>query len=271
MVAERTDKKRWRRWSEIGRTQLAGIDLGSAVAILPIAAVEQHGPHLPFGVDLIINEMLLERAQATWPGVCDVVSMPCLAVGKSDEHSAFAGTLSLDAATLTETIVEIGHGVAATGFRRLIILSSHGGNSEVMGIAARRLRLEADMLVVPTSWSRMGLPDGLIAEDEQRFGIHGGDVETSLMLHLRPDLVEMDKAENFSSAAQAMEREFDVLRGTGPTGFAWMTGDLNAAGAVGNAAEATAEKGSAIAVHQVARLHGLLADMSRFDLERLVD
>ncbi|MCB1479892.1 MAG: creatininase family protein [Rhodobiaceae bacterium] len=271
MAAGRADRKRWRRWSEIGRTQLADIDLASAVAVLPIAALEQHGPHLPFGVDLIINEGLLDRAQAAWPGTCDVVSLPCMAVGKSDEHAAFAGTLSLDAATLTEMLVETGHGIAATGFRRLVILSSHGGNSEVMSIAARRLRLEADMLAVPTSWARMGLPEGLIGEDEQRFGIHGGDIETSLMLHLRPDLVEMDKAENFVSAAQAMETGFDVLRGTGPTGFAWATGDLNASGALGDAAAGTAEKGSAIAAHQVSRLHALLGDMSRFDLAGLSD
>lgn len=139
--------------------------------------------------------------------------------------------------------MEIGHGIAASGIRRLVIMSSHGGNSEVMGIAARRLRLEADMLVVPTNWARMGLPEGVIEADEARFGIHGGDIETSLMLHLRPDLVDMDRAGDFVSAARAMESEFEVLRGGGPTGFSWATGDLNSTGAIGNAGAGNGAQG----------------------------
>lgn len=269
---EHADRRgQWRAWAECGRAQLGEMDLASAVAILPVAAIEQHGPHLPFGVDLIINEGLLEQARAAWQGGCDVVCCPCLPIGKSDEHAAFAGTLTLDAATLTQSLVEIGHGIAASGIRRLVIMSSHGGNSEVMGIAARRLRLEADMLVVPTNWARMGLPEGVIEADEARFGIHGGDIETSLMLHLRPDLVDMDRAGDFVSAARAMESEFEVLRGGGPTGFSWATGDLNSTGAIGNAGAATARKGAAIAAHQVQRFGALIADMSRFDLDGFAD
>ncbi|MFN0264721.1 creatininase family protein [Tepidamorphus sp. 3E244] len=271
MSTDGQKRGKWRRWSETGRADLERIDLASAVAILPVAAVEQHGPHLPFGTDLILNDMLLDRVQALWGGACDVLSCPCLPVGKSDEHERFAGTLSLDARTLTDTLVEIGHGIAASGIRRLLILSSHGGNSESMGIAARQLRMDADMFVVPTSFMRMGLPDGVIDPDEARFGIHGGDIETSLMLHLRPDLVNMDAADNFMSSAQAMESEFEILRGNGPTGFAWATGDLNASGAVGNAAAATAEKGAAIADHQAKRLATLIAEISTFDLDRLTD
>jgi creatinine amidohydrolase len=262
-------RRAWRRWAETGRAQLASIDLDTAVAVLPIAALEQHGPHLPFGVDLIICDGLLQRAQATWTGSCDVVSLPSIPVGKSDEHSAFAGTLSVEAGTLVETIVEIGHGIAASGFRRLIIVSSHGGNSEVMGIAGRRLRLEADMLVVPTSWARMGTPDGLVGEEERRNGIHGGEIETSLILHIRPDLVDMDQAEDFVSSARGMEGDFDVLRGGGGTGFSWAAQDLNASGAVGNAAAARAATGAAIAAFQVERFCKLVRDVSRFDLDRL--
>ena len=224
---------RWRRWSEVGRTALAAIDLDRAVAVLPIAAIEQHGPHLPFGTDAIIGEAMIERTMATWSGACDVLTLPGISVGKSDEHEGFAGTVSHEAETLIAMLTEIGAGAAASGIRRLAIVSSHGGNSEAMGIAARRLRLEADMLVVPTSWMRMGLPEGLVDSDEMRHGIHGGEIETALMLHLRPDLVDMAAAENFASAAADMESEFDVLRGGGGTGFAWATQDLNASSRCG--------------------------------------
>ena len=269
MGTNETGGGRWRRWSEIGRKALAAIDLEHAVAVLPVAAVEQHGPHLPFGTDAIIGEAMIERTMATWSGACDVLSLPMTSVGKSDEHEGFAGTLSHEAETLIAMLSEIGAGVAASGVRRLAIVSSHGGNSEAMGIAARRLRLEADMLVVPTSWMRMGLPDGLIDDDEARHGIHGGEIETALLLHLRPDLVDMAAAEDFVSAAAAMETGFEVLRGGGGTGFAWATQDLNEAGALGNAAAATAETGAAIAAHQSGRMAALIADMARFDLDQL--
>ena len=250
---------------------LAAADLDHAVAVLPIAAVEQHGPHLPFGTDLLIGEGLLAMAEASWAGACDVLCLPALPVGKSDEHAAFAGTLSLDAGTLIDTLVEIGHGIAASGVRRLVIMSSHGGNSEAMSIAGRRLRLDADMFVVATSWARMGLPQGLIGEGEQRHGIHAGQIETSLMLHLHPDLVAMDAAADFVSAAAGMDGEFCILRGGGGTGFSWATQDLNASGAIGNAAAARAELGAAIAEHQASRFIDLVCDVSRFDLGRLGD
>jgi creatinine amidohydrolase len=184
-----------RRWAELTSADFAEPEAGSWVAVLPVAATEQHGPHLPTGVDTMIGDGLLDAAIAAMPDALPAIVLPTLAVGKSDEHRNFPGTLSLSAETLLRTLVEIGESVARAGLAKLVIMSSHGGNSEVMGLAARELRLRRNMLVVATSWARLGQPDGLFRDDERRHGIHAGDIETSLMLHLAPGLVHMEEPE----------------------------------------------------------------------------
>ncbi len=198
-----------RFWAELTTTDFASADTQSWIAVLPIAATEQHGPHLPTGTDTAIGDGLMRAAVAAMPAGLPAVILPTFPVGKSDEHIAFPGTLTLSAATLTDVIIEIGLSVARAGLRKLVIVSSHGGNSEVMGIAGRELRLSAGMLVVATSWARMGQPDGLFDAAEKRHGIHGGDVETSLMLHLAPGSVRVEQAADFTSAAAGMESEFE--------------------------------------------------------------
>ena len=141
------------------------------------------------------------------------------------------------------------------------MLNSHGGNEEVMGIVARELRVRAGMLVVKTSWSRFGTPDGLLDDREKRHGIHGGDAETSLMLHLRPQAVDAGKAKDFVSVAARDEQRFALLRPTGVHTYAWIASDLNADGTVGDASKATAHRGRAIAEHQADGMIRLLADV----------
>jgi creatinine amidohydrolase len=258
-----------RRWAELTTEDFAAPEVRSWIAILPVAATEQHGPHLPAGVDTIISEGLLDAALSVMPADLPAIALPVLAVGKSDEHQRFRGTLSLSAETLLHSLVEIGESVARAGVAKLVIMSSHGGNNEVMSLAARRLRLLLEMLVVPTSWARLGHPDGLFSDAERRHGIHAGDIETSLMLHLAPDLVRMDQARNFVSASSTMETEFAVLRGTGGTGFAWLAGDLNPEGACGDATRASAEKGEAAAQYAIGRFIDLIGDIARFDMARI--
>lgn len=235
------------------------------VAILPIAAVEQHGPHLPLGTDLVIAERLAAMAADAVPGDLKIGLLPCLAFGKSDEHAGFAGTISLAAETLIAVLTDIGASLAESGVRRLVIVSGHGGNSECMAIAARRLRQRFAMAVVATNFMRFGLPEGVAGEAEARFGIHGGAVETSLMLHLAPEQVDMARAADFPSRAETLSRDNRFLGFSGPGAIAWMAGDLNESGVVGNAGAASAEAGRRIAEWQSGRLATLIEELARFD------
>jgi creatinine amidohydrolase len=256
-------------WNDFCATDFQNIDAEKTIAIVPIAAIEQHGPHLPVGTDTILNQGCLDMLVANRPEGLDLRILPVQAPGKSNEHLWAKGTVTLPAASLIETWMEIGLSVARTGIRKLVFVNSHGGNEEIMGIVARELRVRADMFVVKTSWSRFGSPDGLISDVEKRHGIHGGDVETSLMLHFRPELVNRDKLQNFISITARDEADYQYLRPTGTHAYAWIASDLNSLGAVGDASVATAEKGKAIAEHEVGGFTALLREVERFPLIKL--
>jgi creatinine amidohydrolase len=252
-----------RLWADL-RTTDFGPGAADWVAVLPIAAVEQHGPHLPLGTDATIGAGLIEHTIALLPPASPAVFLPLMAVGGSAEHGAFAGTLSLNWETMARALIETGTGVAAAGVRRFVIISSHGGNRAVMDVAARELRLRHKLLVVPASWQRFGLPAGLVADEEAERGMHGGDVETSLMLHLAPASVAMDKARDFPS------RDDTPVLPHGQLGFSWAARDIgDGHGVVGNAAAATAEKGAAIAEHSARGLADLIDRAARFEVDTL--
>lgn len=256
-----TSRRIW--WGDFPTTAYTTTDPEATIAVLPLAAIEQHGPHLPVSTDTTIMAGMLETVIALLPDDLDARILPVQAVGKSNEHLLSPGTLTLPAATLIEAWTALGDSIARSGVRKLVIVNSHGGNEEIMGIVTRELRVRHRMLAVKTSWQRFGRPAGLFAELEDSHGIHGGDVETSLMLHFRPDLVDMSKAENFVSSVARAEREFGLLRQTGTHAFAWMAPDLNANGVVGNAAAASAEKGRLTAEHQAAGFVALLQDVRK--------
>ncbi len=251
------------RWPEFRRLP------ADTVAVLPVGAIEQHGPHLPVFVDSCINGELLDRALAAAPADLPVTALPIQSVGKSEEHIAYPGTLLLSAETLTHLLIELGESVARAGVRRLLLLNSHGGQPQVLDIVARHLRRSAEMFVVNASWMGLGFPDGLFDATERRFGIHGGDIETSLMLHLRPDLVAMDEARNFRSSAEDLAGRCTLLEAEGRIGFGWLTQDLNRAGACGDATRATAEKGRLVAEYQVERFHRLVREIADYPLQAL--
>ena len=254
-----TRRRFW--WGEYASREFEGLDPETSIAILPIAATEQHGPHLPLTVDSSINRGMLATLTEHLPGDLDIRILPMQEVGKSNEHLRMSGTLTLPAAVLIEAWTELGLSVARAGVKKLVFVNSHGGNDEVMGIVARELRVRANMLVVKSAWSRLGRPPGLYGEREQKFGIHGGDAETSLMLHFRPELVDMTKAQDFRSVAEDDEARFAHLRPTGFTAYAWIADDLNPHGAVGEAHLATAEKGRLTAEFSAKRFIELLYDV----------
>ena len=190
---------------------LATADLSSAVAVLPIGAVEAHGPHLPLGVDAMHNAHLL-RALRRLPPEALVLALPPMDVGVSCEHSGFAGTLELSAETAAAAWTDIGACVARAGVKKLVLYNSHGGNHALAEVVARRLRHRHGMLCVLAMNLSQGMTPGtpcasLFPEEEVRYGIHGGALETSLMMHLTPELVSLDAARDFASKAQEIPKE----------------------------------------------------------------
>jgi creatinine amidohydrolase len=260
-----------RFWAEMTWRDFLSPAIEEAIAVLPVAAVEQHGPHLPLGVDLLLMQGYLARVVERLPDDLPVLFLPIQAVGASAEHENFPGTLSLSATSLIAVLGEIGASVARAGVRKLVLLNSHGGNVPVLDMVAQDLRVKHGLLAVKATWHRFGYPDELFSDDELKHGIHAGDVETSLMLSFRPDLVRDDERQDFISTSAAIEGDFTWLRTGRPTGFGWMSQDLSASGAMGNAAAATAEKGEASADYGVTAFIELLQDVEAFDLARLRD
>jgi creatinine amidohydrolase len=255
-----------RFWHEMTTTDFAGADTASWIAVLPVAAIEQHGPHLPVFTDTCIAEGQVARVCELMPAGLPATFLPVQAVAKSNEHILSPGTLTIGWDTITRAWLDIGDSVARAGVRKMVIVTSHGGNVPIMDIVARELRIRHGMLCVATAWARFGQPDGVFPTEEFVTGIHGGDIETSIMLHLRPDLVRMDAARDFASAQTRMIAEMKQLRVHGPVQFGWMAQDLNPAGAVGNAAAATAEKGRASLDHAARGFVELLEDVARFEV-----
>lgn len=233
------------------------------VAVLPIAAMEQHGPHLPIAVDTTINQGIVARTLSKLSAEAPVLVLPTQAVGLSVEHIRFPGTLTGTPESLFALWTEIGESVARAGVRRLLILNSHGGQPQVAEMTCRRLRGRACIFAVSCLWSRLGTPEGLADPG----GIHGGLIETSLMLRLAPERVDMTQAQNFRNAWLDQASAFPTLRPEGPVGFGWETQDLHPLGALGDASRATAAIGEQVLEFTATRLAAMLEEIRRFDVD----
>ena len=256
-------------WSDLKTTDCAALDWARTIVVAPIAAIEQHGPHLPLGVDAMIMDGMIARIAPLLPAAPRVLFLPTQSVGVSTEHRDFAGTLSLKPATALAMLAELLEGPVATGAKKLVILNTHGGNSALITQAALELRARHGVLAITCSFARFGYPPGFFVGDELRHGIHGGAVETSLMLHLRPDLVDMGCARNFPVATQEFARDFKWLSADRPAGFGWMAQDLSKVGAMGDATAASAQKGDAVAAFWAQSFVELIQEADAFAIARL--
>ena len=258
-----------RDWTGLYWPDIAGSNPADWIAVLPLAATEQHGPHLPVGTDVMIAEAYLADVRRQLPATIPATIMPVQPIGISTEHLNFPGTLTLPTETALQNWMAIGESVARAGIRKLVIVTSHGGNSAAMTLVAQDLRARYGMLAVTTGWNRFGVPDGLFSDAEIRHGIHGGAIETSIMLARYPELVRTDRIADFQPSSMAIDRDFRWLSTQRPAPMAWLAEDLHCSGAAGDATQASAEKGERLLAHGVQAFCELLAEVARFDLARL--
>ncbi|VIO66542.1 Putative mycofactocin system creatinine amidohydrolase family protein MftE [Bradyrhizobium ivorense] len=256
-----------RDWTAIRWPEIAAAAASRWIAVLPLAAIEQHGPHLPLGTDVMIGEAYLSRVRELLPAATPATFLPPQPVGISTEHIDFPGTLTLPTKAALTSWMALGASVARAGVKKLVMVTSHGGNSAAMSLVAQDLRAQHGMLAVTTSWSRFGAPDGLFDAEELRHGIHGGAVETSIMLARYPQHVRKDAIANFTPASIAIEKQHRHLSTQRPAPFAWQAQDLHPSGAIGDATKATAEKGEKLLEHGARAFCELLDDVDKFDVE----
>jgi creatinine amidohydrolase len=275
----RTTSRFWSDWTAHDFAQAHAHGRASQlIAVLPVAATEQHGPHLPLSVDTALVDGVIAAALPHIAAEVPALFLPTQTVGFSPEHAAFAGTLTLKADTLIRLWTDIAESVAAAGVRKLVLFNAHGGQVGLMDVVARDLRARLGMLVYSVNW--FGLPltgpqgedvDALFSAHEHRFGIHAGEIETSMVLALTPEKVDMAQAQNFASTSEDRSKAYAILGNGKSAKLGWQMQDYNAAGAVGNAAAATPEKGRAVLDAAGRALAQMLSELHQLPLDTLVD
>jgi creatinine amidohydrolase len=252
----------WRTSPEIEE-----IARSNALVLQPIASVEQHGPHLPCYTDSLVADGLVARAVALTPVDVEVWTLPVIAYGKSNEHLGFPGTISLSAETLIAVCRDVGRSVARSGFRKLAFVNGHGGQPHLLEMVARDIREETGLMVFPLFPYRLGVPEGVVSSpQEEALGIHGGELETSLVLALEPDAVHMDRAEPGNDRVRKLYGELEHLSLEGALPTAWLTRDLSENGVIGDPTQASAERGDRALAHMAEGLSRVFAEICEFEL-----
>jgi creatinine amidohydrolase len=257
-----------RYWAQLTTRDFHALDPAATVAVLPLGATEQHGPHLPLGVDTTLADGIVAAALPLLAAELPVLFLPTQQIGLSPEHASFPGTLTLSAETLVRLWREIGAGVARAGVRKLVLFNAHGGHVGAMDIVARELRAAHGLIVYSVSWFNLPLGDAAaqFSADEHRFGVHAGEIETSMMLALAPAHVAMGEARDFGSSSRQRAADYAILGNGRSAKLGWAMEDYNPEGAAGNAAAATAAKGRAVVDAAARQLAALLAEVSRLPL-----
>src|ERR1700737_3256334 len=260
-----------RDWTDIHWPDVSAGAPARWIAVLPLAATEQHGPHLPVGTDVMIAQAYLARVRELLSDTAPVTFLPLQPVGISTEHIGYPGTLTLPTQGALKTWMALGECVARAGVKKLVMVTSHGGNSAAMSLVAQDLRARCGLLAVTTGWSRLSAPEGLFSAEELRHGIHGGAVETSIMLARYPQHVRQDKIADFRPASIAMDKDYRWLSAHRPAPFAWHAHDPHPSGPAGGATQASAARGQRPLDHGARAFCELLADVDRFDLATLAN
>jgi len=261
-----------RFWADLATTDFAALDPEQTVAVLPVGATEQHGPHLPLRVDQCLVDGILAQALAQLPQETPVLVLPTQQVGYSPEHASFPGTLTLPIETVIATWIALGECVARAGVRKLLLFNAHGGQVSLLDVVARELRVRCNLIVYGCSWWNLPLGDavnGLFSADEHRFGVHAGQIETALMLALAPATVRMDRARDFASTSRERSQHYPILGNGRSAKLGWAMQDYNPDGAAGNAAAADAAQGGAVLEAAGEQLALLLQEIARLPLSTL--
>ena len=247
-------------WEDLRAPQFRTLQ-APVVAVLPLGATEQHGPHLPLSVDSDLVDAVLAR---TVVKDFTVLVLPTLRITKSGEHDRHAGTLSLSGETLGAVLRDIAASVAAAGVDRLCLFNGHGGNTALLETIVRDMRIAHDMIAVHCSWFAFAETEGLFDADALAVDLHGGDAETSPMLVAAPHKVDMAQAQNFRPAMLDWPHKWIGLTGQAARP-GWIIDDLNADGACGDASAATAQKGEALLSSAARNFGAFLAELAVFD------
>ena len=258
-------------WQTMTTVEAEALRRQDPVVILPVAAIEQHGPHLPLSTDLEIGLGLLAEAFTQLGDEVPTWTLPAQSIGTSAEHLGFAGTLSLTPEIFAETIFQLGSAIALSGIRRLLVFNSHGGNIPAIETASLRLRKEHGLLVVKTSYFQFPHPDDTgIPGSEWDYGLHGGTVETAMMLHLRPNLVRTEALQRFPSFGEELNQATEHIGPAKAASFAWLAKDLNPQGVVGDATLAEPKLGAYLVSHYGQALARVIEGTKAFPMDRLL-
>ena len=262
-------------WDQHSTISLSELELAKVIAVLPVGAIEQHGPHLPLSVDSALIEGVVHACLAQFQlmdsfSELPVLFLPTQKVGFSPEHTSFAGTLSLKSSTLIALWTDILESVARTGVKKILLLNSHGGQSGLLDVVGRDIRQRFGILVYSCNFydlPHQQASQNLFSEHEKRFGVHGGDLETSMMLALHPELVNQQKAQNFSSYSEKRAQQFPILGNGKSAKMSWAMQDYNPLGACGNASNATIQKGEVLVQNFGLQLFQLLKELHQVSID----
>ena len=236
-------------WSDLSTTDFDSLPIEEFLAVLPIGATEQHGPHLPLSVDCLIVQEIIQVALKVLQKETPVLVLPTQKVGLSTEHQAFKGTLTHSPELVIKTWMELADGVARAGVKKMLLFNSHGGHQGLIDLVAREIRAKHGMLVYSSSWYQLPIEQkvlDLFDASEHRFGIHAGAIETSIIMATHPQLVDTRSFQNYPSSAQDRSEKYPILGNSKSAKLGWMIEDYNIHGAVGDLGQASADKGQAL-------------------------
>ncbi|MEW9698227.1 creatininase family protein [Paenibacillus sp. SI8] len=248
----------------LSKLEVAQMPKKDALIVLPVGAIEQHGPHMPVFTDTLISEVMLTEAFEQLPDEANIWLLPAIPYGKSTEHLGQPGTISLSATTLMAVVMDIAKSLRVSGFEKLVLVNTHGGNADLLSMMAREIRIETGMAVFRLDPGGLGSADEWLSLQEKQFGIHAGDMETSVVKSAMPHWVHMEVApKEFPNYPKS---RYLALKSRG---FAWIMKDLSDSGISGDATQATSEKGKAMVEKFGADMAEALLEFSKFDMKTL--